>query len=112
MARVAVRRREGSILCSKSAFEVELRGFEPLTLSMRTPGGEVARGRWGRSAVDRSLWESLAVDGVAVLVRCTASGPAGEAVSLELPLFRLSGHPVAPSTTNYDVMSGRVDCGR
>jgi hypothetical protein len=28
---------------------VELRGFEPLTPSMRTLGAEVARGRWGRS---------------------------------------------------------------
>jgi hypothetical protein len=33
----------------------ELRGFELLTPSMRTLGGEVARGRWGRSAVDGSL---------------------------------------------------------
>jgi hypothetical protein len=36
--------RKGPIPCSKSALEVELRGFEPLTPSMRTLGKEVADG--------------------------------------------------------------------
>jgi len=45
---------------------------------MRTLGTEVARGRWGRSAVGRSQTRSLIADGVAVLVCCT---PLGVAVS-------------------------------
>jgi len=61
---------------SKSALEVELRGFEPLTPSMRTLGGPVAWGRWGRSAIDGSLSKPLAVGEAAVLARCTAPGPA------------------------------------
>src|SRR5262249_28439353 len=55
---------------------------------MRTLGGKVARGRWRWSAVGRSPTESLAVGGVAVLSRCTASGPGGEACGLERPIFR------------------------
>ena len=53
---------------------MELRGFEPLTPSMRTLGGEVVRGRWGRSAAGGSLSEPLAVGDVAVLRCCTAAG--------------------------------------
>jgi hypothetical protein len=71
-------------------FWVELRGFEPLTPSMRTLGGEVARGRWGRSAVDRSLSEPLAVDDVAVFECCTALDLSTE-LGAELPRF--SGLP-------------------
>jgi predicted nucleic acid-binding protein len=52
---------------------VELRGFEPLTPSMRTLGGEVARSCWGRSVADSSLSELLAVDDVAVLACCTTA---------------------------------------
>ena len=40
-------------------------------LSMRTPGSEVARGRWGRSLVGSSLSEAFPVSRVAVLVCCT-----------------------------------------
>ncbi len=47
--------------------------------AMRTPGGEVICGRWGRSLSGGSLSESFSVDGVAVLVCCTASGPVGGA---------------------------------
>ncbi len=42
--------------------------------SMRTPGAEVVRGRWRRSAIGGSLVESLAVVEVAVFECCTASG--------------------------------------
>jgi hypothetical protein len=55
---------------------------------MRTPGAEVARGRWCRSAVGRSLMEPLAVGGVAVFARCTASEVAGAATGLERPIFK------------------------
>ena len=41
-----------------------------LTLSMRTPGGGVVRGRWGRSLSGGGLSGSLAVGGVAVLACC------------------------------------------
>jgi hypothetical protein len=58
---------------SKPALEVELRGFEPLTPSMRTLGGEVAGGRWGRSAAGGSLSKPLAVGDVAVFECCTTS---------------------------------------
>jgi hypothetical protein len=44
---------------------VELRGFEPLTPSVRTLDAEVARGRWGKSATDGSRREPFAVGGVA-----------------------------------------------
>src|SRR6516164_10573012 len=54
---------------------VELRGFEPLTPSMRTLGVEVARGRWSRPVADGSLSEPLAVDDVAVFGCCTAGPP-------------------------------------
>ena len=40
--------------------------------SMRTLGGEVIGGRWGRSVVGRSPLRLLAVGGVAVLKCCTA----------------------------------------
>jgi hypothetical protein len=53
---------------------VVLRGFEPLNPSMRAPGTEVARGRWGRSMSYRSLSESLPAYSVAVLLRCTVPG--------------------------------------
>jgi len=42
------------------------RNSRSLTLSMRTPGGEVIGGRWSRSAIDGSLTKSLAADDVAV----------------------------------------------
>jgi len=51
---------------------VELRGFEPLTPSMRTLGAEVVGGRWGGSLVDDGLSEAFTTAWVAVLVRCTA----------------------------------------
>ena len=54
-------------------FLVELRGFEPLTPSVRTPGAEVVRGRWGRSLFGGSLSESLGAAGVAVLLCCTSA---------------------------------------
>jgi len=41
---------------------------------MRTLGGKVVRGRWGRSATGRSRTKSLAADDVGVLVCCTAPG--------------------------------------
>jgi hypothetical protein len=44
-----------------------------LGTSMRTLGGEVARGRWGRSAIGSSLTQSPIVDGVAVFECCTTS---------------------------------------
>jgi hypothetical protein len=43
-----------------------------LILSMRTLGGEVARGRWGTSAAGGSLSEPLAAGDVAVFDCCTA----------------------------------------
>jgi hypothetical protein len=39
--------------------------------SMRTPGGKVARGCWGKSAADGGLSGSVAVHDVAVLLCCT-----------------------------------------
>lgn len=45
---------------------------------MRTRGDEVVRGRWGKSVDDRGLSKPLAVDDVAVLDCCTASGLVGE----------------------------------
>ena len=56
-------------------FLVELRGFEPLTPSMRTLGSEVAGGRWGRPPFGGSSSEAFAVDDVAVALCCTALGP-------------------------------------
>jgi hypothetical protein len=50
---------------------VELRGFEPLTPSMRTIGNEVGDGRWGRSGVPGGSWWPFGVASVAVLVCCT-----------------------------------------
>jgi hypothetical protein len=44
-----------------------LSGFEPLTLSMRTLGTEVARGRWGRSLVGGSRSKAFPVAHVADL---------------------------------------------
>jgi hypothetical protein len=46
--------------------------------SMRTLGGEVACGRWGRSLSDGGLSESFAVGRVAVLSCCTAGSQTGE----------------------------------
>ena len=56
--------------------------------SMRTLGGEVIRGRWGKSATDRSPSEPLAVHDVAVLRCCMASGVP---VRWRGPSFRFSG---------------------
>src|SRR5713101_8264265 len=42
--------------------------------SMRTPGGEVIRGRWGRSLFDSGLSEAFPADCVAVLLCCTVLG--------------------------------------
>jgi hypothetical protein len=75
MASVAVRNQKELIQRSKIGFDVELRGFEPLTPSMRTLSGEVARGRRGRLLFGGSLSESFAAAGVAVLLCCTAFGP-------------------------------------
>jgi len=41
---------------------------------MRTPGGHVIRGRWGRSLSGGSLSKSFPADSVAVLVCCTVFG--------------------------------------
>jgi hypothetical protein len=41
---------------------------------MRTPGGEVIRGRWGRSLFDSGLSEAFPADCVAVLLCCTVLG--------------------------------------
>jgi hypothetical protein len=49
---------------------------------MRTLGAEVVRGRWGWSAVGGRLTKPFVVGGVAVLVCCTALGPAGLAARL------------------------------
>ena len=56
---------------------------EPLTSSMRTPGGEVVGGRWGRSVIDRRPSRPFAVDGVAVFECCTASTSVGEGFQWE-----------------------------
>jgi hypothetical protein len=45
---------------------------------MRTPGGEVVRGRSGRSLFGGGLSRSSVADGVAVLVCCTAFGLASK----------------------------------
>ena len=55
---------------------------------MRTLGGEVARGRWGRSATGRGLSEWLAVHDIAVLGCCTAPDLPDEP---DGPNFRFSG---------------------
>src|SRR5690349_13294486 len=73
---------------------------------MRTPGGEVVRGRWGKSAVHGSPSEPLAVDDVAVLRCCTAPGPAGEVAQPELPLFRPDLSPVGVNRASV------MRCGR
>ena len=78
-----------------------------LTLAMRTPGGEVTRGRWRRSLSGGGLSESFSADGVAVLVCCTASGPAGETMWHELPIFREQSYP---AVTSYDAAE-RTDMG-
>jgi hypothetical protein len=72
-----------SDLAKRPDHRVELWGFEPQTPSMRTLGCEVVRGRWRWSVIGRSPMKPLAVAGVAVLARCTASGPAGEVTGLE-----------------------------
>jgi hypothetical protein len=56
---------------------------------MRTPGGEVIRGRWGWSLSGGRLSESFSADGVAVLMCRTASCLAGDAMRHELPIFRI-----------------------
>jgi hypothetical protein len=53
---------------------VPLTGFETDDLSMRTHGSEVVRGRWGWSLSAGSLSGALPVEGVAVLLCCTAFG--------------------------------------
>jgi len=78
-----------------------------LTLSMRTPGGEVICGRWGRSLSGGSLSESFSVDGVAVLVCCTASGPVG--VEPRVLSFRFSG--LVTAQLGRDVAAWRVGAG-
>jgi hypothetical protein len=47
------------------------------TLSMRTLGGKVVRGRWGRSLFGGGSSESSSADGVAVFLCCTAFGRVG-----------------------------------
>jgi len=44
-------------------------------LSVRTLGGEVIRGRWGKSLSDGSLSRTFSAEGVAVLLFCTTLGP-------------------------------------
>src|SRR5690348_8319803 len=65
---------------------------------MRAPGDKLARGRWRRSAVGGQSDGAVAVGGVAVLSRCTASGPAGEASGLERPIFRIKDHRAGLAT--------------
>ena len=72
--------------------------------SMRTLGGEVARGRCGRSRIGGSLSESFTAGRVAVLEWCTAS------------LLRSFGRCAAPSirsriTTSCGVRYPRSHCG-
>ena len=62
---------------------------------MRTPGAAVVGGRWGRSAIDRSLSEPLAAYGVAVFDCCTAVRQADEAARPGLPITR-GGHLGSP----------------
>jgi hypothetical protein len=80
--------------------------------SMRTLGAEVARGRWRRSVVGRSPMEPLAVGGVAVLARCTAAGPAGEAMGLELLISEgfagPGGSTMGHLTGQYNVLTPLV----
>jgi hypothetical protein len=65
-------------------FRVELRGFEPLTPSMRTNGTAVKDGRCGRPVVGGNLTRPRSVADVAVLLCCTATG-------VELQLRRAFG---------------------
>jgi hypothetical protein len=86
--------RYGSV--SWHAVEINIDVQEDLSRpSMRTRGAEVVRGRWCRSMIARSPTEPLEVGGVAVLACCTVSGSAGEAMGLELPIFRPGVSPVA-----------------
>jgi hypothetical protein len=52
------------------------RSWSPAIPSMRTHGGEVIRGRWGRSLSGGSLSEAFSANSVAALLCCTALGPA------------------------------------
>jgi hypothetical protein len=77
-----------------------------LTLSMRTPGGEVIGGRWSRSSFVGSLSEAFPADRVAVLVRCTA---------LRLTVSRYSRRPqikslIGPSSFQFaeDRYAGQI----
>jgi len=45
---------------------------------MRTLGGEVIRGRWGRSSIGSSPTKPLAADSVAVLECCTHANPVAQ----------------------------------
>jgi hypothetical protein len=51
--------------------------WSPVIPSMRTHGGEVVRGRWGRSLVDGSLSEAFPGAWVAVLMCCTVLARVG-----------------------------------
>jgi hypothetical protein len=64
------RSRSETLTCKNS---VELRGFEPLTPSMRTIGNEVGDGRWGRSGAAGGSWWPFGVASVAVLVAVLVS---------------------------------------
>lgn len=58
MARVAVRDRKGPVPCSKPALEVELRGSEPLTPSMRT---QCSTGQTGQVTASAQVSDLLMV---------------------------------------------------
>ena len=116
MARVAVRDRKGPVPCSKPALDVELRGFEPLTPSMRTLGGAVAGGRCGKSAADGSLSEPLAVGDVAVFDCCTADQTGRSRIGLPrvlrgkgLPRGRAERALYAPGSAVGLCLPGRGD---
>jgi hypothetical protein len=69
---------------------------------MRTLGGEVARGRWSRSATGRGLSESLAVHDVTVLRCCTAPDLPDEPGG---PGFRCSGIPAEDCHRGFRLLS-------
>lgn len=78
------------------------------TLSMRTPGSGVVRGRWGRSLVAGGLSKSSSADGVAVLV-CYARSPAVSAGMVARPWTaparrdRLLANTARGTGTGFDV---------
>jgi hypothetical protein len=84
---------------------VELRGFEPLTPSMRTSVRVADVGRLGRSSsADRRPWPALA-DGVAVPICCTASDrdrPGRLHLSNYSPGIPAPSRRVAPRTSRAD----------